>query len=346
MNRFFSIIALFIVFVSCNEEPVETVLFEFDTQNGVYIACEGNFMFGNSSLSFYNTKTGNVNNHLFYARNNAPLGDVAQSIEKLNNDLFVVVNNSGKIISIDAETANFKGVIRGLTSPRYIHFISDEKAYVSDLYANHISIINPKTYEIVGKIDLGNHTSEQMVQVGKQIFASSWSFDEYILVIDSKTDLLVDKIKVPFQPKELKLDKNNKIWVLSQGSTEGFSTEEISPALSRIDPITLTIEQIYQFNMDDLPSGLEINTNKDSLYFINNGINKMSIYGEHLPDSVFIKPRNLYYSLGLNPSNNEIYVSDAIDYTQNAIVYRFKENGSLLDSFKVGINPSDYLFYE
>ena len=329
---------------ACSDEPVETVFFDLDTQNGVFIACEGNFMYGNSSLSFYNTETEKVINQLFYARNNAPLGDVAQSLALRDNALFIVVNNSGKIYAVDAETTAFKGVITGLTSPRYIHFLSDEKAYVSDLYVNHISIINPETYEIKGRIDLGNHTSEQVVQIGNRIYISSWSFDEFLLVIDAETDKLVDSIKVSFQPKELEIDKNSKIWILSQGDTEGFSETEVPPALSRFDPVTQTTEQIYRFEQGELPAGLEMNSDRDTVFFINRGVHKMPIDSRNLPDSAFIQPGELFYSLGVNPHTNEIFVSDAIDYTQNAMIYRFSQGGRLLDSFRVGINPSDFLF--
>jgi hypothetical protein len=60
---------------------------------------------------------------------------------------------------------------------------------------------------------------------------------------------------------------------------------------------------------------------------------------------VFI-PENekLFYHLAVNPGNNEIYIADAIDYTQDAVVYRYSQSGMLKDSFKVGINPSDFLF--
>ncbi len=160
-------------------------------------------MYGNASLSFYNPENKTVQNQLFYARNNAPLGDVAQSLALFENTLFVVVNNSGKIYAIDSETAEFKGVISGLTSPRSIHVVSDTKAYISDLYAHHITIFNPVTFEITGQIDLPeNRTSEQMVQVGKYVFVSSWSFDKYLLVIDTETDKMIGEIKVPYQPKE------------------------------------------------------------------------------------------------------------------------------------------------
>lgn len=345
IRKITNIILVLILFSSCSEEPVETVFFNLDTQNGVFITCEGNFMYGNASLSFYNSEKKTVQNQLFYARNNAPLGDVAQSMTMLRNTLFVVGNNSGKVYSIDPETVEFKGAIRGLTSPRYIHFVSEQKAYISDLYAHHITVFNPVTLEVTGEIDLSEkHTSEQMVQIGDYVFVTSWSYDKYLLVIDAVNDKMVNKIELPLQPKDLVVDKNNKIWALSDGGFEGSSAGNEQPALTRIDPQTLTVEKIYRFE-NASPYDLEINNTRDTLFFIHKGVCKMAVNAKFLPDSAFIQGGNrLFYSLGIAPVNNEIYAADAIDYTQDAVVYRYSATGNSIDSFKVGINPSDFLF--
>lgn len=344
MQKYFKILLLLFLFSACSDEPVETVFFDLETESGIFIACEGNFMYGNASLSFYNPESQKVTNQLFYARNNAPLGDVVQSLSLFQNRLFIVVNNSGKIYVVDAETAKYQGAVTGLTSPRYIHFISDEKAYVSDLYSTQITIIHPVTLEITGKIDLEEHTSEQMVQVGKYVFVSSWTDDEKILVIDTETDELIEIIEVPYQPKDLEVDKNGKIWVLSEGEYESLD-ENQEPALSRIDPTTFTIEQIYRFEPGTRPACLDMNSTSDTLYFLNRGVYKMPVDNRHLPDSVFRSSKNkLFYNLSVNPENNEVYVADAIDYTQNAVIYRYSASAEIIDSFRVGINPSDFLF--
>ncbi|WP_372947172.1 DUF5074 domain-containing protein [Mariniphaga sp.] len=345
MKHFLKITFVLALLGSCTNEPVETVFFDLDTENGIFIACEGNFMYGNGSLSFYHPEKKEVTNHLFQARNSAPLGDVVQSLAKHGKSLFIVVNNSGKIVVADSRTVEFKGIVSGLTSPRYIHFVSEEKAYISDLYASHINIFNPETLEISGTIDLEGHTSEQMVQIGKYVYVSHWENGEHIMVIDVETDEMVDKMKVPAQPKDLRVDKNGKIWALCGGSYENSDVDSQPSALVRLDPETRTMEQIYRFSEGVFSSGLEMNAAGDTLYYLNKGLFKMAINSRHLPDSMFIPEKEkLFYHLAVNPENNEIYIADAIDYTQDAVVYRFSQSGVLKDSFKVGINPSDFLF--
>jgi DNA-binding beta-propeller fold protein YncE len=328
------ITAWFLIFtLACTDEPVETVFFDLDISQGVFIACEGNFMYGNGSLSYYNAKKKKVTNHLFYARNNVPLGDVVQSLERFEKSLFIVVNNSGKIVVADAGTIEYKGSVTGLVSPRYIHFVSSTKAYISDLHANLIAIFNPETLEVTGVIPIGEHTSEQMVQVGKYIYASDWSYGSSLLVIDSDSDELVDEIEVPLQPKDLAVDRNGKVWVLSDGGFEGSPAGNDLPAISRIDPETRTIEQIYRFKNGETPSNLQINSTGDTLLFLNRHLYKMHIASRQLPDSACINgEQNLFYRLATDPLTNEIYIADAIDYTQDAIVYRYSPSCELIDS--------------
>ena len=165
--------------------------------SGLFITNEGNFQYSNATLSYYDPATCEVENEVFYRANGFKLGDVAQSMVIRDGIGWIVVNNSHVIFAIDINTFKEVGRITGFTSPRYIHFLSDEKAYVTQIWDYRIFIINPKTYEITGYIecpdmDMESGSTEQMVQYGKYVYVNCWSYQNRILKIDTETDKVVD----------------------------------------------------------------------------------------------------------------------------------------------------------
>lgn len=344
------------VFTSCIKKPVETVFFNFEKKHGVFITNEGNFMYGNASLSFYDFEEKRVYNHIFSARNTVPLGDVAQSMEIFDNKAYIVVNNSGKVYVVDVNTIEFKGSITGLTSPRYIHFLNDSKAYISDLYAKAINIVNPTTYLKTGSIDVNNHnpdfyqhSTEHLLAYENYIITNCWSYDNQILFIDSNTDQLVDSLEVPAQPNSMVIDKNNKLWVLTDGGFEGSPYAHERPTLVKIDLASREIEKQFRFQLEENPQELCINGTKDSLYFINRHVYRMAVEESVFPEIPFIESdfEGVYggfYGLAIHPENSEIYIADALDFQQNGIIYRYSSSGDLIDSFKAGVIPGSFCF--
>jgi hypothetical protein len=340
-------------FISCEELPVETIFAPVGDKKGVFISCEGNYMYGNSSLSFYDKENGQVYNQVFYARNGAPLGDVAQSLTLHGNYLFVVVNNSGKVVALDPVTLEYKGVVPGLVSPRYVEIINAGKGYISDLYARKITIFDPVTLQKTGAIPVSDgksnsvkHPTETFARVGNKVFVTCWSYDNQVLVIDTDRDLLIDSISVPPQPKRIAADRNGKIWVLTGGSHIGISTGAQKPALVRIDPDTHTVEQIFEWGIQAAyPGDMKLNRNRDTLLIVAGDLYKMAVSDRRLPASPFIEAKQrVFFSLGIDPDNGDIYLSDAMDYARNAVIYRYSSSGAAVDTFLTGINPGDFLF--
>lgn len=350
MRKPYILILLCLFLSSCMEDIQEEVQNYETDLNGLFIVNEGNFMYGNASLSFYDIENKKIMNDVFFHANGKPLGDVAQSVTVRGNLAYVVVNNSSVIFVIDKNTFKIKGLIKGLTSPRYIHFMSDTKAYVTDLYAKAITVIDPSTFSIIKRIDLNNgigkqHPTEQMIQYKNLLFTNCWSYDNKILVIDTNTDKLIDKIEVPIQPSSLCIDKNNKIWTITDGGYEDSPYGHEIPALIKIDAETRKVERVFKFKLNDSPSEVCLNGTKDKIFFINNDIWKMDVKANSLPEKPLINSNGtIYYGLSVNPQNGEVYVADAIDYVQRGIVYRYSNKGEAIDNFKVGIIPGAFCF--
>ena len=188
----------------------------------------------------------------------------------------------------------------------------------------------------------GHKSTEQMAQWGDELFVNCWSYDNKLLVVDLRTERLVDSIEVGPQPTSLVCDRYGKIWTVTEGRTEG-----IPAVLYRIDAATRVIERSFLFPSGDHPSELVLNGRRDTLYYLDRDVWRMSVKDESLPATPFLPyAGTTYYGLGVDPRNSEVYVADAIDYVQHGVVYRFTARGRALDTLRVGITPGSFCFWQ
>lgn len=349
MRIFCVIISTLLLFASCMKWDYGDVSSDFNQPApGLFITCEGNFQYSNATLSFYNPANNSVENEIFFKANGMKLGDVAQSMTIYDNKGWIVVNNSHVIFAINLNSFKEIGRIENLTSPRYIHFIDDKKAYVTQIWDNRIFIVDPRRFAITGTIEVPNMplstgSTEQMVQIGKYVYCNCWSYQNKIIKIDTETDEVVDELEVGIQPNSLVKDKYDRLWTLTDGGFEGSPYGYEAPALYCIDTNTFSIERIFQFKLGDETSEIQINGTGDTIYWINRDIWKMNVDNTFLPREPFIPYQDTnYYGLTVNPENSEVYVADAIDYSQQGMIYRFSAEGKLMDKFYVGITPGAF----
>lgn len=345
------IIALFCcaTLVSCMEREEPDGDEEFDTPaSALFICSEGNFQYGNTTLSCYDPATNSVENEVFYRANGMRLGDVAQSMTNFGNRGWICVNNSHVIFAIDLNNFRETGRIENIGSPRYIHFVSPQKAYVSQIWDNRLYIVNPSTYQITGYVevpgmDASTGSTEQMAQWGKYVYCTCWSYQNKVIKIDSTTDEVVAELEVGVQPRGIVADCYGKLWVLTDGGYQGSPSGYEAPSLIRIEPETFTIEQRFQFRLGDSPTALQLDGTRSTLYWINSHVWKMDALATSLPAHPFLEQRGTrYYGMTVNPSNGDVYVADAIDYQQLGKIYRYSSQAVLIDEFYAGVIPSAF----
>ncbi|MCH5228699.1 MAG: YncE family protein [Muribaculaceae bacterium] len=319
-----------------------------DTSDGLFIICEGNFQYGNATLSFYNPNLNEVENEIFFKANGMKLGDVAQSMTIFKDKAWIVVNNSHVVFAIDPNTFKEVGRIENLPSPRYIHFISERKAYVSQIWDNRIVIVDPQTYSISGYIEVpgmesSSGSTEQMVRIGKYVYCNCWSYQNRILKIDTETDEVIEDLIVGIQPNSLVKDKYNRLWTITDGGYQGSVYGYENPSIYCIETENFSILETFPLKLGDSPSEICINGNGETVYWINDDIWEMNVESTQLPVKPLISSLNTkYYGLTIDPDNNQIYVADAIDHSQQGVIYRYNQQGDLIHRFYVGVTPGAF----
>ncbi|HNL07061.1 MAG TPA: hypothetical protein PKH93_05760 [Chitinophagales bacterium] len=333
-----------ISFASCKDDDPTVLPYE----NGFFVLNEGSFNAANASVSHI-SEDKSISNDIFATANNRPLGDVAQSITFYDNKAFIVVNNSQKIEVVERNTFRSLGTIQNLPSPRYLHIVSNTKGYVTNLFSNELSIINPSTYQKTGSLTLpcaDNNScwTEKMIQQGNKLYIANTG-NNAITVLDTNTDV-VQQIVTRQQPSDLVEDATGKIWILCLGGWCDFNTCEPA-ALQLLNPANNTIEKTFAYTTNDnFVAQLQLDKTNNTLYFVNNGsliwLNANE-NNSNLTDIATIGTLNrTIYGFSFKDANT-IYVTDATDFAQNGKVFQLnKQNNqlSIIDSFTVGIAPA------
>lgn len=309
-----------------------------DTAARVYIINEGNFTWGNASFSIYDPLRKTISNNVFSAVNNRPLGDVAQSVLLHNNHAFLVVNNSGKVEVLHESDLTAVASIAGLASPRYMVEAAN-KLFISDLYANAISVCNSNTFQVSGQIAVPGWT-EQLLPINGELWCVG-AGNNNMYLIDPVAEQLIDSVAVGEEPNSAVLDAEGFLWVLCSG---GFDEE--LPTLHKIDVQNRQVVLTHSFaELSQSPTALAINASGTHLFWLNTDLWTMHIHDSALPATAAIAAanRNLY-NVAVHPLSNEIYLTDARSFVEEGTVYRYAETLQPVDSFQCGIIPGHIAF--
>ena len=339
-----------IILAACQKEEnsLPTTPVNIQPAKGVFIINEGAFNFGNASVSYYDFKNKSIRNKIFQTANNHSLGDVLQSMTIWKNQAYLVLNNSNKIELVDVQNFSSRKTIGPFTSPRYLLPINSQKAYVSDLYADWIYVLDLQTNSKIDSIYFKGW-SEEMLLWEEEVFVTNPSFydqatTDKIYIINTNTNQVIDSITVGFSPLSIQLDKNKKLWVLC----EGHQSSGKFGGLFQINPSTRIVEQSFSFTNFESSNAqrLKINPTKDTLYFSRKHIYQMPIDASSLPNEALIlaEGRDLY-GLAIHPNSGEIFIGESGFFQQKGKVFIYNQEGKLQNSFIAGVGINDFCFY-
>lgn len=315
--------------------------------NSLFIVNEGGFNAGNASLSHLNLSSGVLTNNVFYSANGCGLGDTAYSMTVDGDYGWIVVNNSGCILKVKLDGMTLAGKIDNLSSPRNISVLSSSKAYVTQLYSGDILIVNPQECSVEGKISTGAVSTEQVVVSGRRAYVNCWSGDRRILKIDTVNDEVIASLEVGEQPVSLVLDRNGKLWTMTDGGWNADYTRKENPALHMIDTLSFSVERTWTLSSGANVSKLAGSSDGDALYYIDGGIYKMYVGEMSLPESPFIAAENgsYFYGVSQSPFSSDIAVADAGDFSSPGHVFLYSADGVRKAAYETGIAPGGFCWY-
>ena len=341
MKSLSPLIVLLLLFLSSCDKDNGSELLPPSSSAKVLVSCEGGFGSGNASLSSYDPSTNESTFGAFEAVNGYSPGDVLQSMCDHLGKLYLVLNGSARIEVIDEEGLQAESPINGLISPRSFLPISNDKAYVSNIFTDLVQVIDLESKSVSGGIDIGGW-SEGMQLVDEEAFVTR-NDGTMLMVINVLSDAVIDSIDVGIGPKDVVIDLNGDLWVLSFGFDANFNV--IDAQISHVDPVSRSLIESYPvpqpwaYKMD-----LRINSSGDRLYVLNNDIYSMGVGEIGITQEPFIDNGFSNYGLGIDPSNDEIYVGYTPDFSTEGTVFRYSSSGSLIDEFQVGVAPNGFHF--
>ena len=347
--------------LACNKEEDNPNSINTYNESGTAIVVnEGNFGSNNGSATFVNSN--GVSTNYIYESANAGMniGDVIQSYTVVGNKGIFCVNNSNKIVIVDARTFKHLATISDNSTAqltnytRYALKINDTKAYVSNGNSiGHIVVLDLNTNTIASSIEVGKGP-EQLALVGNNVYvcnSGGFGVDSTVSLINSTTDAVTAIVTVGDIPTKLVKDAQNNIWVLCAGQTDYSAWPNITKLsaskLVRINTTTNSVDK--QFTLINTGSlsytlNLAVGDNGRKLYYsIGDKIFEHNIVNPSLPTTPIISGRD-YYGLAASPFTNQIWALHAPNFTSSGSVFRYTSTGTLIDSIQVGIGPNNVVF--
>ena len=304
----------------------------------IFVANEGNYGAGNGSVSMIDDKgqITTIDN----------IGDVVQSVEVYKNKLFVIVNNSHKIMiyNITENGVDLPGIEISTenSSPREMVIVND-KVYFTNWNSKDVKVLNLTTYAIDSSIPIEG-LPEDIITDGINLWVSIPNLElndpsdgTKVVKINLESEQIVDTYEVGRGPQSLTLF-NDEVYV----SRTYYSSDwlETTFGVSKIGNVIS--EAIYGLGS---PCGGSIMTYDNKVY--------RSYEGGIAPidENLTIQPLERIGSFDQSQVYHVEIINDYIyftltDYSTMNVLKQVDSNGTVISSYDVGINPGDLAYWK
>ena len=339
---------------SCNQSDPAA---KGDYVSGVFVSNEGNFTQNNGAISYFPRERTTADPDIFAAATGTNLKGGVQDFVAANGKGIILVDNSAagqdKVEFVDSHTFKSEGTIGApdIENPREVVLVGN-KAYVSCLGTNadlkyttgYIAVIDITTKKVTKKINVADGPENLVYNNGKLYIGTiQWGAGNKLAIINTTSDEATSPIATPGIANPVGIDANGKLWVNAGSKVLRINTE------TNVTEATLPIAT----GGDKTPGNFTFSPDLKSIFFVLSGFNamgkeygatyKFSISDTQIAMATPLIPR--YFSgLAVDPLQGLLYAGVSPSYTQAGYAVRYRTDGSVVDSIKVGVIPTGFFF--
>lgn len=340
--------------LSCRKDKVAPEPEEIAAVSGLFVLNEGNWGSNKCDLDFYDFSSGIYKRDIYKAANpevTLGLGDTGNDLKAYGSRLYIVVNGSNKLEVVNIKTAKRIGQV-DIPNCRNIAFYKN-KAYVTS-YNGYVAVIDTAALTIGTQINVGRQP-EELVVVGEKLYVAnsggytSTNYDRTVSVIDLNTGAKTKDIDVAINLHRLKADNYGDLYVSSRGDYD-----KIGSNLYVIDTKTDAVKKKFDIAASNFAIHKDIAyvysaewSNSTGNYIIT--YNKINVKDEVVLPGSFITDGTqtsimMPYAIAVDPSSEDIYVTDAKDYVTPGKLHCYSSSGKLKWSVTTGDIPGHIVF--
>lgn len=321
----------------------------------VVVVNEGLWGQDNTSVSVYQRDTGTIQHNLFQTRNpGLRLGDTAASMRIVDNRGFIVMNGSNTIEIVDIPTFESMGrvLLPNNPSPRQIVVVNDSIAFVTALYTDMVLRVNIGNGVITDRIPVGP-APEGILAYGDNLFVTNSGLGDVRAAEEGAGTLsvinrfsLTETTRIPVLPNCTSIEPGADDLLYIGGS--GFYATDTTSGIVRFDPVQLT--PLDTLTIAQNPRNFVLASNMNGYVLTNNAVRKFNAQSANMESSEFIPLNKIdsdgyLYAVALDEVSEELFISNARNFTTNGEVVCFDFGGVEKYRFETQITPGSIVLY-